>query len=798
LEAKLDELKKKKIEKPVETKKSNKSNASTNEDEMSEEEKAKLKSKPISSVAVPGTPWCVVWTRDKRVFFYNPSEKISLWERPQILTGRADVDKLVKEPPAQALDSSSSSTITTTTTVSATSNANSKKKSTNALADVNTSDQPALKKHKIQVDEENSGRGDMSVSPKSAGSNSPKNDRSMSPNPQQTATEFLQKNKIEASKEAAIEAENQAAQVRAQLPLEQRMQQFKDMLEEKQVSAYSTWERELQKIVFDPRYLLLSSKERKQVFEKYVKDRANQESKEKAAALKRKKENFNDLLKEANVNLKTNISFSEFAARHAKDERFKAIEKTKDRESLYNDYLSDLRKIEKEEKYAEKEKLKKAYITMLKEMKSLHRNSSWTETKKLIENDPRYKAIDSSTKREDYFRDHCKYLDEKPAAAAAASSSSSSSNGNDSASKSKDKEKSSEHKSEKRHKSEKAESKSEKKNDDNESKMDVEGSDEGETLEKSSDLNDESNDEERRKEKEKQDRIEASLRERNKEVKKIKEEYNNEREKEREILRHDEAIEAFKVKKKLFTFILKLNTFFKYFKIFKNKKALLIDIIKPNLAHTDKSDKDREKENSKDKDKEKDSKKDSKSELTWKEAKKILKRDTRWSYSKALEKDEKEKLFDEHMEKFRAKKRDLFHQLLDENQEKFSLKNSTWKEVKKLIKHDARYEKLHSSDSFKMEKEFESYLSEKLHKAKLDFKELLLQTKLITYKTYGMIKETPQNLTEIEDLLSKDKCYIVLECATEERKKILLDYIEKLHNEGPPPPPTATEPNRRK
>ena len=32
-----------------------------------------------------------------------------------------------------------------------------------------------------------------------------------------------------------------------------------------QVSAFSTWEKELHKIVFDPRYLLLSSEERKQV-----------------------------------------------------------------------------------------------------------------------------------------------------------------------------------------------------------------------------------------------------------------------------------------------------------------------------------------------------------------------------------------------------------------------------------------------------------------------------------------------------------------------------------------------------
>lgn len=35
-----------------------------------------------------------------------------------------------------------------------------------------------------------------------------------------------------------------------------------------QVSAFSSWEKELSKIVFDSRYLLLTSRERKQVFEK--------------------------------------------------------------------------------------------------------------------------------------------------------------------------------------------------------------------------------------------------------------------------------------------------------------------------------------------------------------------------------------------------------------------------------------------------------------------------------------------------------------------------------------------------
>lgn len=33
------------------------------------------------------------------MFFYNPSSRTSLWEKPDELTGRADVDKLVAGPP---------------------------------------------------------------------------------------------------------------------------------------------------------------------------------------------------------------------------------------------------------------------------------------------------------------------------------------------------------------------------------------------------------------------------------------------------------------------------------------------------------------------------------------------------------------------------------------------------------------------------------------------------------------------------------------------------------------------------
>lgn len=60
-----------------------------------EEEKAKQaakpqdKSRPVSSTSILGTPWCVVWTGDSRVFYYNPSTRNSVWERPEDLVGKS-------------------------------------------------------------------------------------------------------------------------------------------------------------------------------------------------------------------------------------------------------------------------------------------------------------------------------------------------------------------------------------------------------------------------------------------------------------------------------------------------------------------------------------------------------------------------------------------------------------------------------------------------------------------------------------------------------------------------------------
>lgn len=40
----------------------------------------------------------MVWTGDDRVFYYNPTTRLSMWDRPEELVGRADVDKYIQEP----------------------------------------------------------------------------------------------------------------------------------------------------------------------------------------------------------------------------------------------------------------------------------------------------------------------------------------------------------------------------------------------------------------------------------------------------------------------------------------------------------------------------------------------------------------------------------------------------------------------------------------------------------------------------------------------------------------------------
>ncbi|KAM7360322.1 uncharacterized protein ACRADG_004837 [Cochliomyia hominivorax] len=687
------------------------------------------KSRPISSTPIPGTPWCVVWTGDARVFFYNPSTRTSVWERPEELVEREEVDKAINNPPEQLKGVMASKTDKAE---------NEKEKP----ASVSNHTKP-VSDDDMQEDDDDDEVIKIRTESESDVEEVPAK-----------KTRLIKSKKADAS-EAAVEAEVRAAKERALVPLETRVKQFKEMLREKDVSAFSTWEKELHKIVFDPRYLLLTSKERKQVFEKYVKDRAEEERKEKRNKMRQKRDDFRKLLEDAKLHGKS--SFSDFCQRFGKDERYKAIEKVRERESLFNEYLLDVRRREKEEKQLKKEQIRKDFIEMLRERgDSLDRHCRWHEVKKKFESDSRYRAVENSMYREDYFHDFMRMQkDEKR---------------RKERDRKKDREREemerkSDRKSDRRDKERRDRSRSrdkdrsdrdgkdrdykEKEKDrrdrdkdkisrDKDEKKRHDDYEEGEqaTEEEQSASEQEQEAERLQKERERQLRAEQSIREREKEVQRTLAGHLRDRDKERELHKREEAVGHF--------------------------NALLTDLVRN-------------------------------ADLTWKEVKRQLRKDHRWELVEYLDRDERERIFNEHIDNLMKKKREKFREMLDEIT---TLElTSSWKDIKKLIKEDPRYLKYNNSE--KCEREYRDYIVDKTLAAKGALKELLKECKLITHKSHELVKENPNHLKEIQDILKMDKRYLILEHLAEERTAIVVNYLEELHKRGPPPPPTASDATRR-
>ncbi|NXD56771.1 TCRGL protein, partial [Corvus moneduloides] len=232
---------------------------------------------------------CVVWTGDDRVFFFNPTMQLSVWERPLDLRHRGDIKRLLEDPPH-------------------------KRKLEAAATDKCVSSCPG---------DEND---DLSIKTK--------------------------RNKTEecpAAGPGGAEARHggeQGSAARSSPPLEERITHFRDMLLERGVSAFSTWEKELHKIVFDPRYLLLNPEERKQIFEQFVKTRIREEYKEKKNKLLLAKEEFKKLLEESKLSPRT--TFKEFAEKYGRDQRFRLVQKKKDQEHFFNQFILILKKRDKE------------------------------------------------------------------------------------------------------------------------------------------------------------------------------------------------------------------------------------------------------------------------------------------------------------------------------------------------------------------------------------------------------------------------------------------------------------------
>ena len=328
------------------------------------EAEAKARAKPVASEPVPHSAWCVVFTGDNRVFYFNPSSKLSVWHRPEELLHNKDVDRILTSPSHR-------------------NNNNSKNSSNVPGKDLMSTEEKTL------MQEEGTGiLGQTAVLEDSEGP-------------------AAKKKRTEEAAQQVDEA--RVANLRAAIPLETRQQQFMEMLQERSVSAFSTWDKELPKIVFDHRYSLLSAKERKTMFDTFTRLKAEEERKEKSHRLKEKREQFKALLEESSITPR--MTFNEWVAKGwSKDVRFKAVEKNRERESMFEEFVSQLRQKEQDSSKAKLSNLKDEFLCLLAEQKYLDDSARWSKLKSVLEDDSRYRAVPSSTLREQWFTEHIQQL----------------------------------------------------------------------------------------------------------------------------------------------------------------------------------------------------------------------------------------------------------------------------------------------------------------------------------------------------------------------------------------------------
>ncbi|CAK1556006.1 unnamed protein product [Leptosia nina] len=241
--------------------------------------------------------------------------------------------------------------------------------------------------------------------------------------------------------------------------------------------------------------------------------------------------------------------------------------------------------------------------------------------------------------------------------------------------------------------------------------------------------------EEAAKEREREARAQASIKEREKQVQKALATSLRDRDKEREYHKRDEAMQHF--------------------------NALLADLVRN-------------------------------ADLTWREAKKQLKKDHRYSLADDLSKEDKERLFNQHTSTLSLKRRDKLRTLLEELNVTCT---AHWRDVRKLIAQQPTAPTYRSAAQ--MEREFRDFQRDKQIAAKTALRQLLQETRAITHRSLAATKENQAAMTQIHDSLKIDARYSALEHIPDERDQIIMSYLEELEKKGPPPPPTATEPTRR-
>ncbi|KAK2452659.1 pre-mRNA-processing protein 40A [Trifolium repens] len=183
---------------------------------------------------------------------------------------------------------------------------------------------------------------------------------------------------------------------------------FKALLESVNVRSDWTWEQAMREIINDKRYNALKTLgERKQAFNEYLGQRKKIEAEEKRIKQKKAREEFTKMLEECKE-LTSSTRWSKAISMLENDERFNAVERVRDREDLFESYMVELERKEKENAAEEHRRNLAEYRKFLESCDFVKVNSHWRKIQDRLEDDDRcllLEKLDRLLVYQDYIRD---------------------------------------------------------------------------------------------------------------------------------------------------------------------------------------------------------------------------------------------------------------------------------------------------------------------------------------------------------------------------------------------------------
>uniref|UniRef100_A0A453MT99 Pre-mRNA-processing protein 40A n=1 Tax=Aegilops tauschii subsp. strangulata TaxID=200361 RepID=A0A453MT99_AEGTS len=187
---------------------------------------------------------------------------------------------------------------------------------------------------------------------------------------------------------------------------------FKSLLESANVQSDWSWDQAMRVIISDKRYGALKTLgERKQAFNEYLNQRKKIEVEERRVKQRKARDDFFTMLEECK-DLTSSLRWSKAITMFGHDERFNAVERPKEREDLFENYLVELQKKEKAKAAEEHKRRIAEYREFLESCDFIKANTQWRKVQDRLEDDERYARLEKID-RLDVFQDYIRHLEKE-------------------------------------------------------------------------------------------------------------------------------------------------------------------------------------------------------------------------------------------------------------------------------------------------------------------------------------------------------------------------------------------------